>query len=193
MKTVNLYLFVFVLVFIHSVAKGEFKTIKDGNTNANIKIIVFESLTCSHCAEFHKKVFPELKKNFIDTGLVEIEFKNFPLDKAALNASMLAHCKNDGQSEILHHLYKNQNKWVKGNTIEELNDHLKKVTSNFNIDYDDCVSNTSLEDHILEDRIEGVKKYKINATPTLIINGKKFDKPINYKNLKKNFRKNDII
>ena len=167
--------------------KAEVKTISDGNVDAKIKIIVFESLTCSHCANFHKNVYPGLKEDFIDKGLVYIEFKNFPLDMAAMNASKIAHCRNDGNSEILHYLFDNQEQWVKGKTIEELNKNIKIFIekSDFNLDVDVCLSNKEAEDHILEDRIEGAKKFKIDATPTLIINGKKFDNPSNYKKLKK--------
>ena len=167
--------------------KAEVKTISDGNVDAKIKIIVFESLTCSHCANFHKNVYPGLKEDFIDKGLVYIEFKNFPLDMAAMNASKIAHCRNDGNSEILHYLFDHQEQWVKGKTIEELNKNIKIFIekSDFNLDVDVCLSNKEAEDHILEDRIEGAKKFKIDATPTLIINGKKFDNPSNYKKLKK--------
>ena len=167
--------------------KAEVKTISDGNVDAKIKIIVFESLTCSHCANFHKNVYPGLKEDFIDKGLVYIEFKNFPLDMAAMNASKIAHCRNDGNSEILHYLFDNQEQWVKGKTIEELNKNIKIFIekSDFNLDVDVCLSNKEAEDHILEDRIEGAKKFKIDATPTLIINGEKFDNPTNYKKLKK--------
>ena len=167
--------------------KAEVKTISDGNVDAKIKIIVFESLTCSHCANFHKNVYPGLKEDFIDKGLVYIEFKNFPLDMAAMNASKIAHCRNDGNSEILHYLFDNQKQWIKGKTIEELNKNIKSFIekSDFNLDVDVCLSNKEAEDHILEDRIEGAKKFKIDATPTLIINGKKFDNPSNYKKLKK--------
>ena len=152
-----------------------------------IKIIIFESLTCSHCATFHKNVYPGLKEDFIDKGHVYIEFKNFPLDMAAMNASKIAHCRNDGNSEVLHYLFDNQDKWLKGNTIEELNQNIKKFIdkSAFNLDVERCLSNKEVEDHILEDRIEGVKKFKLEATPTLIINGEKFDNPTNYKKLKK--------
>ena len=79
----------------------EIKRIVEGNKDAKITIIAYESLTCGHCANFHKEVYPELKKEFIDKGLVKIEFRNFPLDMAALNASKIAHCKNDGDSNIL--------------------------------------------------------------------------------------------
>ena len=167
--------------------KAEIKTISEGSVDAKIKLIVFESLTCSHCADFHKKVYPGLKEEFIDKGHVYIEFKNFPLDMAAMNASKIAHCRNEGNSEILHYLFDNQDKWVKGNTIEELNQNIKKFIdkSAFKLDVENCLSNKEVEDHILEDRIEGAKKFKLEATPTLIINGEKFDNPTNYKKLKK--------
>ena len=166
---------------------AEIKPISEGSVDAKIKLIVFESLTCSHCADFHKKVYPGLKENFIDKGHVYIEFKNFPLDMAAMNASKIAHCRNDGNSEVLHYLFDNQDKWLKGNTIEELNQNIKKFIdkSAFNLDVEKCLRNKEVEDHILEDRIEGAKKYKLEATPTLIINGEKFDNPTNYKKLKK--------
>jgi len=167
--------------------KAEVKTISEGNADAKIKIVVFESLTCSHCANFHKNVYPNLKEDFIDKGHVNIEFRNFPLDMAAMNASKIAHCRNDGNSEILHYLFDNQEQWVKGKTIEELNKNIKIFIekSNFNLNVDVCLSNKEAEDHILEDRIEGAKKFKVDATPTLIINGEKFDNPTNYKKLKK--------
>ena len=66
--------------------------IYEGNIDAKVTIITYESLTCGHCADFHKNVYPDLKKEFIDTGLVKIEFRQFPLDMAALNASKIALC-----------------------------------------------------------------------------------------------------
>ena len=128
-----------------------------------------------------------LKKEFIDKGLVKIEFRSFPLDIAALNASKIAHCKNDGNSDVLHYLYKNQSTWLKGETFEQINLNLKEVLNkkDFGIDFNKCIDNEIIENHILEDRIESAKKFKIDSTPTLIINKKKFDKPLTYKNLKK--------
>ncbi len=105
---------------------AEVKRIISGNESAKITIIAYESLTCSHCANFHKDVYPQLKKDYIDTGLAKIEFRHFPLDVAAFNASKVAQC-NQGQSlKILESLYSNQQAWVKGSTIEEINDNLKK-------------------------------------------------------------------
>jgi len=180
-----------IFYFIPVFSKAEIKTIFEGNVDAKIKLIVFESLTCSHCANFHEKVYPGLKEDFIDKGHASIEFRNFPLDMAAFNASKIAHCKNDGKSEILHFLYYNQDMWIKGQTIDEVNLNLKKIINkeNFGIDFSKCINNKKIEDHILEGRIEGVKKFEINSTPTLIINNKKFDKPLTYKNLKKAIEK----
>ena len=183
------------ILFIFSIfpafSEIKIKPISEGNIDANIEIIVFESLTCIHCANFHEEIYPKLKKNYIDKGLAKIEFRSFPLDLAALNASKISHCRNDGKSEILHFLFKNQKEWAKGNTVEEFNKNLKEVVNSqkFGIDFDKCLNNKEIEDFVLEDRINGVKKFKVNATPTIIINNKKFDKTLNYKNLKKTIEK----
>ena len=187
MKKIILTTLLIAFYFLPAKLNAEIIPIAEGNIDAKIKIVVFESLTCGHCAKFHKDVYPGLKENFIDKGHVYIEFKNFPLDMAAMNASKIAHCRNDGNSEILHYLFDNQSEWAKGGTIEELNKNLKKYIekSNFNLNIDSCLNNKKVEDHILEDRIEGAKTFKIQGTPTLIINGEKFDNPTNYKKLKK--------
>ena len=165
--------------------------IYEGNQDAKVTIITYESFTCSHCADFHKNVYPQLKKEFIDAGLVKIEFRHFPLDMAALNASKIAQCNNDGKSDILHFLFSNQKKWAISETVEAANENLKKLLKDENIaiDFEKCTNNKNIEDYVLNDRIEGVKKFKVNATPTIIINNKKFDKPLNYKNLKKSIEK----
>ena len=193
MKKIILFLIVFLFQTSNIGAEStkKIKRILVGNKDAKITIIAYESLTCSHCANFHINIFPDLKKEYIDTGLAKIEFRHFPLDIAALNASKISQCKNDGKSEILNSLYLNQNQWVKGKTIEDVNENLKKflINEGFNIDLEKCTTNKEIEDFILNDRIEGAKKFKVNATPTIIINNKKFDKSLNYKNLKKTLEK----
>ena len=184
----------FTLIFfctISSINAEEIKRIFVGNKDAKITIIAFESLTCSHCANFHEDVYPQLKKEYLDTGLAKIEFRHFPLDIAALNASKVSQCKNDGDSSMLNRLFANQQKWVKGSSVEEANENLQKFleSEGFNVDFKKCIENKEIEDFILNDRIDGVKKYKVNATPTIIINDKKFEKSLNYKNLKKALEK----
>jgi len=185
---------IFAILFfstISNISAEDIKRIIVGNKDAKITIITFESLTCSHCADFHKNVFPELKKEYLDTGLAKIEFRHFPLDIAAFNASKVSQCKNDGDSKILNSLFANQQKWVKGSTVEEANENLQKflVSEGFNIDFEKCINDKEIEDFVLNDRIDGVKNFKVNATPTIIINNKKFEKTLNYKNLKKALEK----
>ena len=183
---------VLILYFVSTISiSAETKRIVSGNINAKITIIAYESLTCSHCANFHINVYPELKRDYIDTGIAKIEFRHFPLDIAAFNASKIAQCKNDGSTDILNSLYLNQPRWIKGKTINEINENLKKflISEDIILDFNKCTNDKKIEDFILNDRIEGVKKFKVNATPTIIINDKKFEKSLNYKNLKKYLEK----
>ena len=118
-------------------------------------------------------MYPELKKNYLDTGLAKIEFRHFPLDIAAFNASKVAQCKNDGDSKILNTLYANQQ--ISGLRVvlaEEANKNLQKFLTNegIDVDFETCINNEEIEDFILNDRIDGVKKFKVNATPTIIVN-----------------------
>ena len=187
----KIYLLIFIFLGISINVNAETKRIISGKKDAKIIIIAYESLTCSHCADFHIDIYPQLKKDYLDTGLAKIEFRHFPLDIAALNAAKIAQCKSDQSLEILENLYSNQQKWVKGNTIEDINKNLKEYLNiaGFKIDFEKCINNKKIEDFILNDRIEGTKNFKVNATPTIIINNKKFDKSLNYKNLKKALEK----
>ena len=190
-KYIQTFLFIVTILFSGNVLANEINRIKVGNEDAKITIIAYESLTCSHCANFHKNVYPQLKKDFIDTGLAKIEFRHYPLDIIAFNASKIAQCKNDGDSKVLEMLFDNQQKWVKGNNASEANDNLKKFIEEqgIDIDFKKCITDKKIEDFVLNDRIEGAKQFKVNATPTIIINNEKFEKSLNYKNLKKSLEK----
>ena len=185
MKKIILIIFIYFGIITN--ISAEVKRIVSGQESAKITIIAYESLTCSHCADFHKNIYPKLKKDFLDTGIAKIEFRHFPLDVAALNAAKIAQCKNNESLKILESLYSNQQAWIKGNSVEDLNNHLKNYLEKegFDINFEKCIKNKEIEDFVLNDRIEGVKKFKVNATPTIIINSEKFEKSLNYKNLKK--------
>ncbi len=189
--------FIILIFFFSSISFANAETIRifAGNQDAKTTIIVYESLTCSHCANFHKEVYPLLKKEYIDTGLAKIEFRHFPLDVAAFNASKVAQCKNNSSTKlglkILEALYSNQQAWAKGSSVEQMNQNLEKFLKKegFSFNFKKCLNDKEIEDFILNDRIEGAKKFEINATPTIIINNKKFEKSLNYKNLKKSLEK----
>jgi len=190
MKKIVSILFIILVGFTSNLIAEDSQSIKRisvGEKNAKITIIAYESLTCGHCADFHENVYPSLKKDFIEKGLVRIEFRNFPLDIAAFNASKIGQCNNDGNADVLNILYSGQKKWARGGTPEEATRYLKKFLEDEGIiiNFKKCLADKAIEDYVLNDRIEGSKKFKVSATPTIIINDKKFEKALNYKNLKK--------
>ena len=194
MKNIFSILFILLVNFsinLYAEDSQLIKRISEGKENAKITIIAYESLTCGHCADFHKNVYPGLKKDFIDKGLVKIEFRHFPLDIAAFNASKIGQCNNNGNPDVLNILFSGQKKWARGETPDEATKYLKKFLEDegVKVDFEKCLNNKTIEDYVLNDRIEGVKKFKVNATPTIIINDKKFDKALNYKNLKEYLKK----
>jgi protein-disulfide isomerase len=194
MKKIVPILFIILFSFTAALFAKDNQSIKRisvGEKNAKITIITYESLTCGHCADFHKNVYPSLKKDFIEKGLVRIEFRHFPLDIAAFNASKIGQCRNDSNADVLNILFLGQKKWARGKTPEEVTKYLKKFLEDegVTLDFEKCLADKAIEDYVLNDRIEGVKKFKVNATPTIIINDKKFEKALNYKNLKKYLEK----
>ena len=187
-KTLLLFLIVFS-VKVHS------KILSDGNANAKVIVKVFSSLTCPACANFHSEIYYDLKKDFIDAGLVKFEHHAFPLDLAALNAEIILRCSiNDEKKfELLGRIYKKQNSWAVGSDINKINESIKKIGSEFNMKNEkmnNCLKNDKSQDEILNQRIEAQKKYKIQSTPTVFINEKKYSGKVNYKQFKKAIEKN---
>ena len=160
-----------------------------GSNDAVVKIKVFSSLTCPHCANFHIKVVSKIKKNYVESGKVQLIFIDFPLDQAAFNASKLLHCLDQKkQITFLDTIYENQNEWTTGSNIDEINNNLKKIVKNLGISsthFDKCLNDDAISDNILIGRIDGQQKYSINATPTIIINEKKHEGTTTFKSIQK--------
>ena len=183
------YKIIFLIFFVLSV-QAESKILSIGNSEAKVTVKVFSSLTCPHCASFHTNVYEKLKEEYIDKGLVKFEHHAFPLDLAALNAEVIVRCQNKSEKkfELLTEIYKKQTTWAIGSDINKINELIKKVGLNFNLSnekMDKCLKNNKTQDEILEQRIEAQKKYKIESTPTIIINEKKYSGKIGYKQFKK--------
>ena len=193
-KKIIFLLFIFLSVSINSYANDKSTGLGIGSIEAKVTIKVFSSLTCPHCAHFHEKIYKSLKEEFIDTGKVRFEHHGFPLDLAALNAEKILRCvKNSDKSfQFLSEIYKKQNKWAVGSDINVINESIKKIGLDFglsNIKMDNCLKNESVQDQILNERIEAQKKYKIQSTPTIYINKKKYDGEYKYKQFKKAIEK----
>lgn len=193
-KKILILLFIFLPVSINSYANDKSTGLRIGSADAKVTIKVFSSLTCPACAHFHKKIHKNLKEEFIDTGKVRFEHHAFPLDLAALNAEKILRCSNDpeGRLKFLGEIYKKQDIWASGSNINNINSNLTKMAKNYQLNndkIDSCFKSEELEDKILNDRIQGNKKYNINSTPTILINEKKYDGKHNYKDFKKAIQK----
>ena len=164
-----------------------------GSYDATVKIKIFSSLTCPHCASFHSEVVPEIMKKFVETGKAQLIFIDFPLDLAAFNASKLLHCIDQKKQIIfLDTIYETQESWTSGSGIEDINENLKKIVKNLGINssqFDECLIDEAISDKILNGRIKANKKYSINSTPTIIINEKKLEGSVSFKNIKKRIEK----
>ena len=151
------------------------------------------SFTCPHCASFHIKIVPEIKKKYIESGKVQLIFIDFPLDQAAFNASKLLHCLDQKrQIEFLDIVYETQNEWISGSNISDINQNLKKIVKNLGISskqFDKCLIDEEISDKILRGRIEAEQKYSIDSTPSIIINEEKLKDSANFKNIKKKIEK----
>ena len=195
MTEINNFFKIVFLIFFSLAAKAESKILSIGSPNAKVVVKVFSSLTCPHCADFHTEIFNKLKKDYIDKGEVKFEHHPFPLDLAALNAEIIIRCQtnNDIKFKLLEEIYIKQKSWAIGSDINKINDLIKKVGSNFDLSEDkmnSCLKNNNAQDEILNQRIDAQKKYKIESTPTIIINEKKYTKKVDYKTFKKVIDKN---
>ena len=184
----------FISLFLFSV-EAKSKILSDGSSEAKVTVKVFSSLTCPACANFHSKIYYELKKDFIDRGIVKFEHHPFPLDLAALNAEIILRCHVDNvkRFELLSKIYEKQRLWAVGSDINKINDSIKKIGLELNLNDEKmnlCLKNVESQDEILNQRIEAQKKYKIEATPTIFINDKKYSGQIDYKQFKKAIEKN---
>ena len=187
------YQTIFLIFFLFS-SQVESKILSIGSSDAKVSVKVFSSLTCPHCANFHSEIFNNLKRDFIDKDLVKFEHYAFPLDLAALNAEIIVRCHvdNDKKFELLGKIYEKQKVWAVGSDINKINESIKKIGAESNLPnekMEKCLNNENAQDDILNERIEAQKKYKIESTPTVFINNKKYSGKIDYKQFKKAIEK----
>jgi protein-disulfide isomerase len=182
------------LIFFATLANAENEILKIGSPNAQVTVKVFSSLTCPHCANFHKKIFENLEKEYIPQKRVKFEHHSFPLDLAALNAEIIIRCHEDNKKrfELLGKIYEKQNQWAIGSDIKIINKSIKKIglsSGLSNATMDNCLKNETTQDQILNERIQAQKKYKIQSTPTIFINKKKYEGKHEYSHFKKAIEK----
>ena len=198
MKEINKFLkiiFLYFLFLLFLTVQAESKVLSMGNSKAKVTVKVFSSLTCPHCADFHGNIFEKLKQEYIDKDLVRFEHHAFPLDLAALNAEIIIRCElnNDKKFKLLEEIYKKQSFWAIGSDINKINSLIKKIGLDFGLEEKEmnkCLNNSETQDELLNQRIDAQKKYKIEATPTIFVNDKKYSGKLDYKVFRKTIEKN---
>ena len=164
-----------------------------GKPNAPNVLIEYASLSCVHCANFHNKKLPSIKKELIDSGKLKYIYVDFPLDLPAMLASMITHCYSEKRYfAVLESLYRNQKKWVtSSDTKEKLFDSFHLVLKEYGVTLEkiqECTADTEENkkkwDNILASRLEG-QNLGVNSTPTFFLNGKKLDGNIDLSKIKK--------
>lgn len=149
-----------------------------GDSNAPVEIVEYASLSCPHCAHLSQEVLPEIEKQYVSTGKAKIIFRHFPLNEPAIKAAEVVECaqtNNLNRENFLKVLFSMQQQWAYG---EKFVDDLRKIALVGGIDsaaFDSCLGDKSLETKILATRQEAETKLGVNSTPTLFINGKKFE------------------
>ena len=196
MKEINKFFYkvLFFFILLTFSVNAENKILNIGNSDSKITIKVFSSLTCPHCASFHKNIFENLKKEYIDENVVRFEHHSFPLDLAALNAEIIVRCHNDNSKkfQLLGEIYKKQSQWAVGSDINVINESIKKIgldSGLSNKKMNDCLNSEIAQNEILNERIEAQKKYKIQSTPTIYINEEQYKGEHDYRLFKKAINK----
>jgi protein-disulfide isomerase len=146
-----------------------------GPDTAKVTVVEYASMTCGHCMAFHTKVFPDLKKKYIDTGKIRFVFREFPLDARAFAASMLARCAGPEKAlPLIEALFHTQADWafVKTNPTPKLFE-IAKQAGFTQESFDKCLTDQKLLDQLTAIHTRANEVFGVNATPTFFINGKR--------------------
>nr|WP_209766584.1 DsbA family protein [Azospirillum rugosum] len=142
-----------------------------GDPKAPVTILDYSSMTCPHCATFHTETLPKIKEKYIDTGKVKLVFRDFPLDQAALRASMLQRCAPaERYYPLIDVLFKSQGQWSRASDPAKALAQYGKLAGMSQATIDACLTNQQLADGILQSRLTGSDKHKVESTPTFILN-----------------------
>ena len=184
-KFLIIFIFLIFSKYDFIIAKTE-EEIFLGNKDSKIIVIEYASMTCIHCANFHKEVYPKIKENYIDTNKIKFIFRDFPLDKQALFGSVLARCApREKYFDFVKLILETQKKWISNDEtfINKLK-NIGKLAGLNETKINECFKNEQLVDNILKISSDGEKKYNISSTPSLIINEKKYS-AMSYENFEK--------
>ena len=149
-----------------------------GSPNAPVEIIEYMSLTCGHCARFHKETMPTVMETYVKTGKIRMIVRDFPLDGIAYRTAMISHCLAENKPMryygFLQYLFEQQGVWARSpEPLTELA-RMAQIAGLSKDNFDLCLTNEELSKKVLLSRQFAESEYGVNSTPTFIINGKVF-------------------
>lgn len=147
----------------------------EGDPDAKVTVIEYASLTCPHCASFHRTIYNPMKPDYIDNGKIRFIYRDFPLDNFALAASVIARCGGEkrfvGMVDLI---LDKQSEWRGAdNVLDELK-RLARLGGLGSEQIDACMADQELGQSIVDRARQGQDHFDVSATPTVLINGKKF-------------------
>ena len=146
-----------------------------GPKDAEIVLVESASLTCPHCAQFHTQVLPALKKEFIDTGRVRYIYRDFPLDRMALGAAMIARCSGrETFFGFIETFYGAQSSWSRSPKPAQALAKLARLGGMLQNKFDQCLQNAKIQNEILQQRLQASSDFEVRTTPTVFVNGERY-------------------
>jgi protein-disulfide isomerase len=155
-----------------------------GKPDAPITVIEYVSLTCPHCANFHRSVFPQVKKAFIDTGKVRFIVREFPIGRTSGNAAIANRCApEDKYFFLLGQFLARQPEWVSQDVRPDAIYAVAKASGMTRETFDKCLSNQAIIDGLTEVKQRG-RQFGVIGTPTFFINGRKAQGEVTFEEIK---------
>jgi protein-disulfide isomerase len=141
-----------------------------GAADAPVQIVEYASMTCPHCAEFHNTILPALKRSYVDTGKMRLIFRDFALDGLALRAAMLARCAGEARYPIFASvIYSEQQTWARAADPIATLKQLLRLGGLSEAAMSSCLADKALQEAVLQERLDGERKYGIDSTPSFVI------------------------
>ena len=152
-----------------------------GLPEAPVSVIEYFSLTCPHCRDFHIEIFPRLRTEYVETGKVRFIARDFPLNRPARDAAVLAHCAGpERYFAFIETLFNTFDNWTRAADYLSALSQIGQLGGISEGEFQVCLGNRNLETRILSSIRDGQENYDIKSTPSFVINGNTYDGSMRY-------------
>ncbi|MFN6977973.1 MAG: DsbA family protein [Gemmobacter sp.] len=149
-----------------------------GNPDAKVTLIEYASFTCPHCATFHATTFKDLRRDYIETGLIRFVYREVFFDRYGLWAAMVARCGGEGRYfGIAEMIYAQQRDWVAGGDAVKIVENLRRIGRKAGMtdaDLDACMQDGAKAQAMVAKFQADTAADGIDSTPSLVLNGRKY-------------------